>query len=261
MRIYNQQTKILSIENKTAFISDIHLDPNADSRTALFLSFIEFAHQHFDTLFILGDLFEYWVGDDDNSELAKTVLHALKMYSRKHTLYFMRGNRDFMVGKQFAKLTGATVLSDPQPALINHHQALLMHGDLLCTLDTEYLKTRRFYTNPLIKAILNQLPLSYRQKKANSLRDRSKKHFDNANSAILDVHQPSVDSMMEEHNATLLIHGHTHKPAIHQISATKNQPEKERHVLGDWYQTGNMIAVCNDELTHYTFNDVSSIKL
>jgi len=220
------------------FISDLHLSPERPAVTRAFLRFLAQQVDTAEALYILGDLFEAWIGDDDNSPLSLEVQQALKQLSSSGTeLYIQHGNRDFLLGKRFATHTGATLLADEHIVNYGNYRALVMHGDTLCTDDRDYQRFRRKARHPVYKWALRLLPLKRRQKLAHDWRAKSRAANSNKPSAIMDVNVNAVDSVMGKHGVDTLIHGHTHRPKRH------SQSRGERIVLGDWHHQGWIITL------------------
>jgi len=215
------------------FISDLHLSPQRPAVTRAFLLFLQQQALTAKALYILGDLFEAWVGDDDNSPLGLQVQEAFHNLTGAGTkLYIQHGNRDFLLGRRFMSNTGATLLADEYIVDYQGQRALLMHGDTLCVDDIDYLRFRRKVRNPLCKLCFGLLPLKRRQRWAADLRAKSMAANANKPSAIMDVNAEAVDTVMGKYRVGTLIHGHTHRPDRHQVSAG------ERIVLGDWHDYG-----------------------
>lgn len=218
----------------TLFISDLHLDESRPEIVDLFERFLAEEARGAQALYILGDLFESWIGDDDDSALAIRVARALRGLSDNGVpIYFMRGNRDFVLGKDFARKAGMTILNDPTVIDLDGRPVLLMHGDTLCTDDVEYQKFRKLMHNRWFQRIALALPLSVRRRIAGRLRGQSQKHIERKAEAIMDVNQTAVETAMREHGVRLLVHGHTHRPATHSFEL--DGQTTERVVLGDWY--------------------------
>lgn len=226
---------------KTLFISDIHLEEQTPAITADFLSVLQSCDEHVDALYILGDLFEAWIGDDHDTAFNRSIIDALHATSaRGIKIYLMRGNRDFLIGKRFLRQAGCELLPDEKKIILYGTPVLLMHGDTLCTLDLQYLKARKRYTNPIIKKLFSWLPLSYRLRFAENLREKSKSYTKITNMEIMDVTQDAVENVMQKHGVQTLIHGHTHKPAVHEFKL--NGAEAERIVLPAWHNGGKVLA-------------------
>lgn len=226
----------------TYFISDLHLDESRPAITDLFCDFLQKKAISADALYILGDLFEVWIGDDENTILQNRVANALAALANKNVpLYFIHGNRDFLIGKRFAKKANMRLL--PQYHKINLYgkAILLMHGDTLCTNDVAYQKFRRKVRNPILQWIFLHTSLNYRKKIAAKYRAGSKKHQQQQQSLdIMDVSQDAVLKVMQQYQVALLIHGHTHRPAIHDLII--NQQPAKRIVLADWHEQGNALV-------------------
>lgn len=237
----------------TYFISDLHLDASRPEITRALLQFLTGKAQGAHALYILGDLFEAWIGDDDDAPLALEVQRALKAYSSTgHNLYFMQGNRDFLVGNDFCNSTGATLLSDPTVIDLYGKITLLMHGDTLCTDDVEYQKFRLQARNPEWQAPLLAQPLEARRQFAAKIRAETSSLAAMKAQDIMDVNREEVARVLLTHRAELLIHGHTHRPNRHPINL--NGQTAERIVLGDWGQQGWYLEASNQglELKHFT---------
>jgi len=224
----------------TLFISDLHLDPERPAVTELFLEFLDTRACAADALYILGDLFEAWVGDDDTSPVNKVVCESLKKCATSGTTVFiMHGNRDFLLGAQFAAASGCTLLDDPALIDLYGTPALLMHGDLLCTDDREYMAFRAMVRDTEWQRELLSKPLEERQQLAREMRDRSREQTGGKPESIMDVNKEAVIKTMTEHRVQRLIHGHTHRPAIHDL-VISGEPA-QRIVLGDWYEQGSLL--------------------
>ena len=213
------------------FISDLHLSEAAPELTRSFERFLDLHTQTIDELYILGDFFEVWIGDDDASPLVERVRQSLKkLTERGIRLYFMPGNRDFLLGTAYLNTIPATLLQDPYPIKIAGESALLMHGDSLCIDDDEYQAFRNQVRDPAWQATLLSKPLEVRRALAQQLRGMSQEANQAKAADIMDVNEQEVDRIMREHGVSVLIHGHTHRPARHPLSDLR-----ERIVLGDWH--------------------------
>lgn len=216
------------------FISDLHLQEQRPDISRAFFNFLQQHARHAQQLYILGDFFEVWIGDDAMSEFQQQVAHALKQLSQHGCqVFLMHGNRDFLIGQQFCQLAGCTLLPDPSVIQIQQTPILLSHGDLLCTEDVEYLKMRRILRNPLALFILRHLPLTLRHKLARGLRNQSQSRTSMKAASITDVTPEAVAPFMQKYGVHTLIHGHTHRPAKHALILNNQQPAT-RIVLGDW---------------------------
>lgn len=228
-------------------ISDLHLDPSRPAVTRAFYEFLQDRAREAETLYILGDFFEAWVGDDDDAPLSLEIQDKLRQYvDAGHKLFFMHGNRDFLVGEGFARNTGATLLEDPTVVSLGGENVLLMHGDSLCTGDTEYMAFRQQARNPAWQQSLLSRPLEERRAIAAQLRATSKSMNSLKAEDIMDVTQSEVERLMLENGVQTLIHGHTHRPAVHEFSLD-NGPAR-RIVLGDWHDLGWCIRADNNRL-------------
>jgi UDP-2,3-diacylglucosamine hydrolase len=228
----------------TLFISDLHLTASRPEITAAFLDFLGTRARGCDALYILGDLFEYWVGDEAiHFDDVAPVVAALKSLSDEGTpLYIMRGNRDLLFGAAFAGAIGATLLDDPCVVDLYGQPTLLSHGDYLCTDDVEHQKFRAMVHDPAYQKTFLEKPLAERDAIIQGFRDMSKSATAMKPEEIMDVNRDAVREAMQQHGVRRFIHGHTHRPAIHELSID-GQPAK-RIVLGDWYTQGSVV-VCD----------------
>ena len=232
----------------TRFISDLHLSAERPDITALFKRFLEQEARYSDALYILGDLFDAWIGDDDLNPFHEEVIAALrKLTSQGVPVYFIAGNRDFLIGSRFAAATGITLLPESKVVDLYGVPTLIMHGDTLCTLDTSYLRFRKIIRNRFLLTLLTRLPLSWRRAIAKGLRGGSKSHQAHSENqlTIMDATSEGVEAALQAHGVTRLIHGHTHRPAIHHHQVA-GLGEAERIVLGDWYEQGSILDVTAD---------------
>lgn len=219
------------------FISDLHLEAERPDITRAFLHFLATRARTAEALYILGDFFEAWIGDDGMDEFQHSIAHALRELADSGTrIYLMHGNRDFLIGKAFCREAGCTLLRDPSLIDLDGEKILLMHGDSLCTLDAAYMKLRRWLRNPLSLFILRNLPLATRHKLARKLRKESRAQTRMKASEIVDVTPAEVERIMRDKGVRILIHGHTHRPAVHELDID-GRPAR-RIVLGDWDQQG-----------------------
>jgi UDP-2,3-diacylglucosamine hydrolase len=231
--------------SRTLFVSDLHLDPERPTVTSLFLAFLARAAGAADAVYILGDLFEAWIGDDDDSAPGPEVCAAIRHCSGAGTpVYLMHGNRDFLLGTDFAARSGGTLLEEPAVIDLYGTPALLMHGDLLCTDDTEYLQFRNRVRSTEWQREMLSRPLEERRTLARDMRAASRAQNSGKPESIMDVNPAAVNEVMQRHGTSLLIHGHTHRPAIHEIRLD-GKPAR-RIVLGDWYEQGSVL-VCTPQ--------------
>ncbi|MRI34811.1 UDP-2,3-diacylglucosamine diphosphatase [Endozoicomonas sp. OPT23] len=220
-----------------AFISDLHLTPERPDIFRAFVSYMEHQALKVNDLYILGDFFEYWLGDDAMEAFHHNVASLLKQYTDSgRNIYLMPGNRDFAIGKQFLKQTGAIWLKDPCTIKLNGEKVLLMHGDLLCTEDKQYLKYRKIIRSPLVMFLLRMTPLSYRKNLGRKIRENSRKAKTGKSLEIMDVTSESVSDFMIRYGVKTLVHGHTHRPNIHDVDLPDDKGQ--RIVLGDWDKLG-----------------------
>ena len=227
----------------TLFISDLHLDGERPDLTAQFLEFIEREARHAQALYILGDLFEAWIGDDDPDPDKRRVVGALQSLTRSGVpVYFIHGNRDFLIGRRFAAESGVQLLPDGTLIELYGKRVLLMHGDTLCIDDPSYQRLRRIVRNPLVQFVLRRMTLRQRQKLAARMRAGSKAHIESMDKAapqIMDVNQDEVRRTFEQEHVDFIVHGHTHRPAVHEVQAGNRIGT--RIVLGDWYEQGSVL--------------------
>jgi UDP-2,3-diacylglucosamine hydrolase len=228
------------------FISDLHLDA-ARTQTGRLLERFTQALIHDKescaALYILGDLFDAWVGDDDDSLLASRTRQTLKAFTAAGPdLYVMHGNRDFLLGEDFCSATGAQLLQDPFRLDLFGRRALLMHGDLLCIDDVDYQRFRSSVRQPQWRDAVLAKPLEQRRLLARTLRQASNEAKSNKPEDIVDVHPEEVDRVMREADAELLIHGHTHRPGQHRVACGS------RWVLGDWEHRPTALKVNSEEI-------------
>ncbi len=218
---------------RTLFISDLHLHASRPQVLTAFEAFIEEQRGCCEQLFILGDLFEAWLGDDDRSELSTRVEQALsELAASGCRIAIMHGNRDFLIGADFCARCSAQLINDPNSIDLYGKKVLLMHGDTLCTDDTDYLEFRARIRHPASVQGLLSKPLAERRQIAAQLRADSKEAMSNKAEDIMDVTGAEVEAQMAAHKADVLFHGHTHRPDKH-IHTVNGEP-RERYVLGDW---------------------------
>ncbi|GAB2542399.1 UDP-2,3-diacylglucosamine diphosphatase [Rhodanobacter koreensis] len=230
----------------TLFIADLHLDPSRPKITALFENYLASDEvRHADALYILGDLVEAWIGDDDDAELPQRIAHATRAVRDAGVpVYFMVGNRDFLLGETFARHAGMTLLDDGTVHDIQSRPTLLMHGDVLCTDDVAYQAARRQLRSPEWQAQVLAMPLEARRALAARAREESRQHTGSTMESIMDVNADAVAEAMRHAGVTRMIHGHTHRPAVHAFELD-GQPA-QRIVLGDWYEHGSVLRVTVD---------------
>jgi len=231
----------------TLFVSDLHLDPARPDITHLFAGFLDREARGAEALYILGDLFESWVGDDDPSEAGAIVADRLQALATAGVpVWFMHGNRDFLLGADYAARAGMRLLPDPSVVELYGRRVLLTHGDLLCTDDVEYQAIRVQTRNPAWQAQMLGQPLAARlafaaQARAASQARQGEMKASGTMETITDVAPATVDAFFEQHGVDTMIHGHTHRPAIHALDGGRR-----RIVLGDWYEQGSVLRAHPD---------------
>jgi len=238
----------------TLFIADLHLQTEEPAITAGFLRFLQGEARHADALYILGDLFEAWIGDDDPNPLHREIAIAIKaLVDSGVPCFFVHGNRDFLLGKRYARDCGMTLLAEETVLDLYGRNILIMHGDTLCTDDTGYLAFRAKVHTPWIQTLFLALPLFIRSRIAAKMRAGSKAANSSKSMTIMDVNPQAVASVMAKHQVQWLIHGHTHRPYMHDL--TVNDKPAHRVVLGAWHTEGSMIKVTPDgvELLAFSF--------
>ncbi len=225
------------------FISDLHLDSARPQITELFLRFLRDEAQQARSLYILGDLFEAWIGDDAPGDLGIAVARALAACARAGTqLGFIRGNRDFLLDAAFARSCSLQLLPDPCVLAIEGQPTLLLHGDLLCTADLAYQRFRAQSRSPEWKAAFLARPRSEREAFAAQARGESQRYQQSLQSDITDAQPEAVEAMLRLYGVDRMIHGHTHRPGVHMLSSGAR-----RYVLGDWYEQGSVLRIDGDD--------------
>lgn len=235
----------------TLFISDLHLCPDRPEIINLFLSFLKQNKNKIDALYILGDLLEYWIGDEavDKPENLNLIA-GLRKFSSMTPLFVMHGNRDFLLGKGFATSTGCSLLPDDPTVIELYGQpVLLMHGDLLCTDDTDYMAFRKMVRDPAWQQAALAKTVEQREQLSRQYREFSKTAMADKKPEIMDVNQQTVEQTMRQYNVNFLIHGHTHRPGRHEFQL--DGKSVIRTVLGDWYEQGSVL-ICDEKNCHLT---------
>jgi len=221
---------------KQWFISDLHLAIERPHTLTLFEHFLSELPEPGDHLFILGDLFDVWIGDDDDAELANRVRTALRAASdRGITLFIQRGNRDLVMGRRLMRECGATLLDDCFVTTVAGQQTLLMHGDLLCTDDVDYQKARRRFRNPFFQWFMLRKPLQERRRIVAGYRRRSREVTALKPADIMDVNADTIVRYLDRYRVKHLIHGHTHRPARHEHQLSDGTVAT-RLVLPEWHE-------------------------
>ncbi|NIP17979.1 MAG: UDP-2,3-diacylglucosamine diphosphatase [Xanthomonadales bacterium] len=226
----------------TLFISDLHLHDDRPGATELLLEFLSGDAAGADALYILGDLFEYWIGDDVETRTSRQVADGLAdLREAGVPCFFMHGNRDFLVGERFAARAGMQLLPEEQVVRLYGQPALLLHGDTLCTDDTVYQARRAEVRKPeWQEAFLSRTPRE-RVAFARDVRQESARYKETASAEIMDVNDGAVRNAFTRHGVDLMIHGHTHRPAVHELEL--GDGPARRIVLGDWYEQGSVLRV------------------
>lgn len=231
----------------TLFVSDLHLDPDYPDTIQRFLNLLAAHTTQADALYILGDLFEIWIGDDYIEPAYQPVIKSLQDCTKKGLpVYLLHGNRDFLLGDEFMQQTGCTLLPDPVLIDLYGQPTLLMHGDLLCTDDLEYQAFRHTVRDPDWQTGVLKKSVAERLAMASDARSLSSELTRDKPEAIMDVNQDAVLRTIEHYQARLLIHGHTHRPGTHEM-VVNNQPV-HRVVLGDWHMQGNFLRISRNEI-------------
>jgi UDP-2,3-diacylglucosamine hydrolase len=226
----------------TLFISDLHLDESRPQIVELFERFLATDARGADALYVLGDLFESWIGDDDDAPLAQRVGRALhELRDSGVPIYFTHGNRDFLLGTQYADRTGMQLLDESTVIDLQGEPTLVMHGDTLCIDDIEYQKFRALVRDSEWQRQFLAKPLAERRAFAAQARGESRKQTALKAAEIMDVNQVAVESAMRAQRVRRLIHGHTHRPATHRFEL--DGQAAERIVLGDWYEQSSVLRI------------------
>jgi UDP-2,3-diacylglucosamine hydrolase len=224
----------------TLFISDLHLQGATPEIGEQLLGFLAGPAREADAFYILGDLFEAWLGDDDPDPHYAEIERAMRAFSDTGVpCYFMHGNRDFLVGPEFSRRTGFELLGDPVVREIEGTRVLISHGDRYCTDDVEYQAVRRQLRDPAWQAQVLALPIEHRRKMAGDARAESAAANQLKAADIMDVNQQAVERALQDANATTMLHGHTHRPALHEFRLPDGSTA-HRYVLGDWYEQGSV---------------------
>ncbi len=239
----------------TYFIADLHLSADRPDITKCLADFADDLDHAVDALYVLGDLFEVWIGDDDVNSFTNEVADIFcRLHARGIPVYFIHGNRDFLIREHFAKRACLTLLPQEQVIDLYGTKTLIMHGDQLCTQDVAYQKFRKKSRSWWWPRLMLSLPLSYRRRIAARGRKISKGNQENLTQMIMDVTPSEVVRIMEQHQVDHLIHGHTHRPNKHQVDLTHGKGK--RIVLGDWYEQGSYLKISKDDwdLRNIPFN-------
>ena len=233
-----------------AFISDLHLEPVDNDRLNSFLNFMAKAPKKYDSLYIIGDLFEYWVGDDDPHPINELIQNKIKdAHGQGLNIYLIHGNRDFLLGSQFENNTGLRIIDDMTIVKDSDISLMISHGDSFCIDDVEYQALKKSLRSEEWKKDFLQKPIAERIAFANDLRTKSAESSSNKAENIMDVNKSYVAEVIEEYKIDFLIHGHTHRPAIHKLDNGAS-----RVVLGSWEDKGWVVEYSegNIELKSFT---------
>ncbi len=229
--------------NTSYFISDLHLSATRSDLVDAFITLVhDLPSEETDALYILGDLFEFWVGDDDKTTFNNKIQAELKqLVERGIPVYLVKGNRDFLIGNRFAKRTGVILLEDETVIDLYGKPTLLLHGDTLCTDDINYQNFRRKVNQPWLQWIFNCIPLRIRKRIIRKVQNEAKNDKSEKSLMIMDVNQQAVMDAFERNQVSYMIHGHTHRPKIHDIQIEEAQ--YQRIVLGDWDSYGYVLQI------------------
>ncbi|WP_110687200.1 UDP-2,3-diacylglucosamine diphosphatase [Salinicola aestuarinus] len=234
-------------------IADLHLQPSQPDIARGFVDYLRGPAREASSLTILGDLFEAWIGDDYRGDFEQQIIAELRALNDSGTrLAFMHGNRDFLIGEDFAAASGCALLNDPTTLELAGQRVVLMHGDSLCTEDEAYMAFRRQARDPAWQAQILAMPIPERLALAKQLREQSGEANTNKAEDIMDVTPSAVEQTLRDHDARVLIHGHTHRPAVHDVDV--DGESAKRYVIGDWRpDQGWQLRVETDSLTLESF--------
>ncbi|MGH8119294.1 MAG: UDP-2,3-diacylglucosamine diphosphatase [Gammaproteobacteria bacterium] len=236
------------------FISDLHLCAVRPGKLDLFTSLLRGPARKAEALYILGDLFEAWAGDDDRTPPHPEVTAELAGFTRAGgRLYLLRGNRDYLLGGEFARATGGQLLADETTILLQGRKVLLMHGDTLCTRDVKYQLYRRLVNNRYAIRLFLRVPFSIRKNIWHGVRNFTRRTTARKPPYLIDVHQAAVEKTMRRHEVQDLIHGHTHRQGVHEFSLD-GLPAR-RYVLGDWYESDCVLVADENGLRMWRVQD------
>lgn len=228
---------------RTLFIADLHLSENHRQVTDAFFAFLDKEAQNAEALYILGDMFEVWIGDDEHTPLMDEVALKLTQFSDRNStpIYYIHGNRDFMIGKRYAKQSSMILLPEHHVIDLYGVKTLIMHGDTLCLFDKNYQRMRKVIHNPFLQFIFNCLPLTMRKRIGWKIRNASQSKKVYKNVEMMGVTQGEVLRLMQKHKVQRLIHGHTHQANVHDIEV--NDASAQRYDVGDWYTNLSFVTV------------------
>jgi UDP-2,3-diacylglucosamine hydrolase len=242
---------------KLAFISDLHLSPNTPDNNQILFNLLESWQHNLDGLYILGDFFDYYLGDDDNNEFTLSIKNAFRKFTKYTPIYFIVGNHDFGLGRGFAKETGIKIIRDLTTIKVANNTIMLSHGDTFCTLDIKYQRMKKILQNPLLKYILRKTPLSWRYKLKETLENKAAGDFNAMPQDTYHVVDNTIIKFAKPRHANIVIHGHTHKPGHYSIKMDSSTIE--RYEIPDWADRdgGGYIMIEDDKIQLYypTQND------
>lgn len=229
----------------TLFISDLHLCAERPGKLELFKTLLQGPARRAESLYILGDLFEAWAGDDDSTPPHGEIIAELAAYTRSGPrLFIMRGNRDYLMSQRFSEVTGGQLLHDETLITLDGERVLLMHGDTLCSEDVKYQVFRRIVNNVFSRNLFMLFPYALRSKIWHKIRGAAKISAQNKSEYLIDVTQATVEKVMKKHDVLCLIHGHTHRQAVHEFKI--DGKDAKRIVLGDWIQEDSVLVSDKD---------------
>lgn len=245
---------------EAVLVADIHLSEDTPEITANFLHFLQHYASRSKALYILGDLFEVWIGDDDPSILHQHIADAIKQLTEQGVAcYFICGNRDFLIGQEYAKRSHLTLL--PQETILTTHgkRIVILHGDTLCTDDKSYQYLRRLFHCSIVQRLFLCLPLSWRMTVAKKMRQKSRQFNRQKQTRYLDVNPQAVQQVMQRHQASMMIHGHTHRAAVHQQDS--EQPPVTRIVLGAWDQHAEVAIIQHGDVSLHPLSSLPELTV
>ncbi|NVC61930.1 UDP-2,3-diacylglucosamine diphosphatase [Vibrio sp. 05-20-BW147] len=232
----------------TLFISDLHLTPSRPDITNCFVRFMRDEAIYADALYVLGDLFEFWIGDEDSTPFAQEIRSEFKALTAKGVpVFFIQGNRDFLLGERFCQETGMTLLDDVCTIELYGQKTVILHGDTLCIDDHKYQEFRKTVHKPWLQWIFKRIPWFVKKRIVAKVQSGVRDDKQHKTLEIMDVNPIEVERVMSQFCVNLMIHGHTHRPNIHQIR--NEDGEKTRIVLGDWYSQGSVLKVTSDHFS------------
>ena len=232
-----------------AFVSDLHLEPIENKRVKVFFKFLNDAVSKYEELYILGDFFEYWIGDDDTQSVNKLIMRRLKAATDNGLkIYFIHGNRDFLIGSEFESETGIKILEDQHTFNIGEKKIMISHGDAFCVDDVEYQEMKREIRSDSWKKDFLAKSISERVDFANDLRTKSSERNSNKPENIMDVNNNYVIEVVQREKIDILIHGHTHRPAVHKL-----ENGSIRAVLGSWEEEGWVVDCIEENIKLTSF--------